>query len=245
MITDWLTVYCRKLRKLSKRIKDANAFYCERCIMRTVIFILAGGVLLFAAGCGGNKKEALLLKENEMLLEQKIELSNALTSERAKNKTLGNQFKLLTGLKGERKVEDIYQLERVKILRYTNFYDKDNDGLKETLLVYLQPTDFQGDAVKAPGAMEIELWDLSQSPEEALVDQWQIDSDRLNKAWFSIMGKANYRLAFNIAEKDEQHGKGLGDPNGLQAGPTPLTVKVKFTDYITGKVYNEQKTVDP
>jgi hypothetical protein len=136
----------------------------------------------------------------------------------------------LSGLPENVKLENLNRLENIKIGRYTGFFDKNDDGRKEKLIIYLQPTDKQGDALKATGIAEVQLWDLNKTNGQAMLGQWKIEQDELKKLWFETLVSNYYRLTFDIADIIENIEE-------------PLTVKVTFTDYLTGKVFNEQKVI--
>jgi len=144
---------------------------------------------------------------------------------------LRKRLHVLSGLPEEVKGENLYRLQSIKISRYTNFYDKDKDGKKEQLIVYIQPIDENGDIIKVAGAVDVQLWDLSKEQSQALLGQWHVGPDQLKKLWFATL-MTHYRLTFDVADKIDK----LKDP---------LTVKVTFTDYLTGKVFQEQKVINP
>ena len=128
--------------------------------------------------------------------------------------------------------ENIYVLEKVALTKHTNLYDKDGDGTREKLVVYIEPIDKDGDIIKATGAGEDELWDLNRENGQAKLDQWNVEADELSKLWFQTMMRTNYRLTFDIT--------GL-----VNEFKEPLTVKVVFTDYLTGKTFKQQHVIEP
>ncbi len=186
-------------------------------------------LIIAAAGCesGNNTAEQIstLRRENKQLTRQ-FEQSES------QNKQLNKQLQTLAGLPDEVKLENLYNLQTVKVGRYTNFYDKDKDGQKEKLIVYVQPMDEQGDIVKAAGAIDVQLWDLNKDNGQALLGQWKIEPDELKELWFAGMVSVNYRLTFDIADK-------------ITEFEEPLTVKVTFTDYLAGKVFKDQRVIKP
>jgi hypothetical protein len=189
--------------------------------------ILAWGLLVFATGCQSPlEKEVKALKGEEKLLQQQIEQT------KSENEQLKTQVQYLFGLKPETRLENLYTLKGIKITGYTGFYDRNNDGKKESLIVYVQPIDQQGDAIKIGGTVDVQLWDLNNKESEALLAEWHIPPEELKTLWIGSLLTYNYRLVFDVAEKIE----GIKDP---------LTVKVTFTDYLTGKVFTEQKVVTP
>jgi hypothetical protein len=132
----------------------------------------------------------------------------------------------------EVRLEDLYDLQKIKITRYTNLYDKDKDGKKEELLVYIQPIDEEGDIVKATGAVDVQLWDLNKEDGHAQLGQWHVTPSQLKKLWFATLITINYRLPFDVADK-------------ITGDEKALAVKVTFTDYPSGKVFEEQKIIKP
>jgi len=193
--------------------------------------ILTCCLLVAAAGCeniGGSISPA---EQIRILREEKRQLTRQIEQSRDRNKQLEKQLEVLSGLPAE-KLENLYELRKIKITRYTGFYDKDNDGTKETLIVYIQPIDEENDIVKATGAVDVQLWDLNRNSDEALLGQWRVEPDELKKLWFATLITINYRLTFDVAGK-------------IENTEEPLTVRVTFTDYLTGRVFTEQKVIKP
>jgi len=164
------------------------------------------------------------LTQENMQLKEQIEKFNSETIE------LKDQIQVLSGLPEKVRPQDLNRLEKIKTGRYTGFFDKNDDGIKEKLIVYLKPTDEQGDALKAVGTAEVQLWDLNKTNGEAMLGQWKVEPDELKKLWFETLLSNYYRLTFDVADIVK----------GLEG---PLTVKVTFTDYMTGKVFKEQKAI--
>ena len=189
--------------------------------------------LYFIAGCeNANSIKTPLVEQIGNLTEQKTQLENQLEQTRAENKQLKKQMHVLSGLPGQVKGENLYRLGKIVIGGYTGFFDKDKDGEKEKLIVYIQPIDEEGDIVKATGAVDVQLWDLNKEEGQALLSQWNVEPGELKKLWFATLITINYRLTFDIADK-------------VKSFDEPLTVKVTFTDYLSGKVFKEQKVIKP
>ena len=199
--------------------------------MRTAAKVfLAGCVLVFFAGCEDTHKAAR--EKGDILTGEKKQLQYKLEQCNTENENLKKQVEVLAGIKQEARFENLYHIQSVKLTKHTGFYDKNKDGGKESLIVYLQPMDEQGDIVKATGAADVELWDLNKKDGEAMLGKWRVEPNELKSLWFTTFLAINYRLTFDVADKIE----------GLKE---PLTVKVIFTDYLTGKVFNEQAVVKP
>lgn len=184
------------------------------------------------AGCQNANTKVSLAKQVKQLTEQKTKLIRQIEQSESENEQLKKQVQALSGLPEEVRLENLYNLERVKIGKYTNIFDKDKDGKKEKLIVYIEPIDEEGDLVKASGTVDIQLWDLNKNEGEPLLGKWRVEPNELKKLWFATIVKINYRLVFDVADI-------------IQGLEEPLTVKVTFTDYLSGKVFSEQKVIKP
>ena len=165
------------------------------------------------------------------LTDSKKDLRRQLEQTKSENEQLKQQVQVLSGIKPDVRLEHLYNLKQIKITRYTGLYDKDEDGRKEKLIVYIQPIDQDGDIVKATGVADVELWDLNRKDGRALLGKWQVGAEELRGCWFATVLIINYRLTFDVP----------ADVGGF-AGP--LVVKVTFTDYLSGKVFREQKIIE-
>jgi len=206
---------------------------CPERSRRVVCLLFSALCLLyFAAGCEEGSKKPSLDKQVRLLEQEKTQLTRQVEQSEAESEQLKKQIQVLSGLEGTVTPEDIYHLKRVKITRYTNFYDKDKDGRKEKLIVYIQPFDTDGDIIKAAGQVDVQLWDLNKAEDEALLGQWHVEPDELKELWFATVLIINYRLTFDVADIVDKFDE-------------PLTVKVTFTDHLSGKVFKEQKVIKP
>jgi len=217
-----------EVRSQKSEIKRQRSDVRFFCLLSSVF------CLCVVAGCeNANSIRTPLVEQIGKLTEQNKQLENQLEQTRAENKQLTKQMHVLSGLPEEVKGENLYRLEKIEIGKYTGFFDKDDDGTKEKLIVYIQPVDEEGDIIKATGAVDVQLWDLDSSEaDQALLGQWRVEPGELKKLWFATMVTINYRLTFDITDK-------------VKSFDEPLTVKVAFTDYLTGKVFKEQKVIKP
>ncbi|MCP4263124.1 MAG: hypothetical protein GY774_37285 [Planctomycetes bacterium] len=185
------------------------------------------------SGCDDAYTESPLQERVETLTVQQKQLESQLEQSTAKNEQLHKQIQTLSGLPEQLKGENLYSVQNVKIGKYTGFFDKDKNGTKEKLIVYIEPIDEQGDVIKATADVEVELWDLSKTDGSALLAKWPVvKPDELKNLWFASIVKVNYRLTFDITDK-------------VTSFDEPLTVKVTFTDYLSGKVFKKQKVINP
>lgn len=197
--------------------------------MKKLLFF---AVLMFSLAACQKEKTDNSSSQIEKLKTQNSDLAGQLQQSQKQIEQLEKQIQALRNFGPDFKPEDIYNLQKINITRYTNLYDNDEDGKKETLLVYIQPMDEFGDVVKATGLVEVQLWDLDKKDGPPLLGQWKITPPELKKLWFATLITVNYRLSFNVASLVEKFDHSL-------------TVKVKFTDYLSGKTFEEQKVIKP
>jgi hypothetical protein len=189
-------------------------------------------LLVLIAGCKNPGGQTVSPERIVKLEQEQIQLQREVALLKTENDQLKKQINVLSELPKEVKGENIYCLQRIKIHGYTNIYDKDEDDTKESLIVYIQPIDQDGDIIKAAGEVEIQLWDLNRDDSKALLAQWTVTSEELRKCWLTTLITMNYRMVFNVSDKVEQYEE-------------PLTVKVTFTDYLSGKIFKEQRVIEP
>jgi len=207
--------------------------YAQLYAIRYWLFaVFAGSLLAVAAGCDSADRPDPLKEQINSLKQEKTQLTRQIKQSGLENKKLKKQIQVLSGLPADAKLENFYNLQRVKITGFTDFYDKDKDGRKEKLIVYIQPIDQDGDVVKATGSVDVQLWNLNRPNGQALLGQWRVEPDELRKLWFATLITINYRLTFDVAGKIEKFEE-------------PLTVKLTFTDHLSGKVFKEQKVIEP
>lgn len=188
---------------------------------------------IFLAGCGiGSERVSPLEMKVRDLEREKTQLAGQLEQSRAETEQMKAQVKALAVLPQDKKENQFYALSAVKIARFTDFYDKKGDGKRETLIVYVQPIDRAGDAIKTAAAVSIQLWNLSDPNGQALLGQWQVSPDDLYKRWFDTLTSTAFRLTFDA-------------PVTPAALAQPLTVRMTFTDYLTGQVFTDQYVIQP
>ena len=203
---------------------------------RSLLCVVTLMSLAFVFGCENQgAKTSQADKQIQQLTAEKADLQNQLEQVRAENNQLLKQAETLSKLPGEKRADALYHIKSVRIGRFTNIYDESKtpgQTGKKNLVVYIEPLDETGDAVKAGGAVEVQLWDLSNKQDDARLAQWQVEPDQLKKLWLGGMFSSGYRLSFDVAGIVEKFDK-------------PLTVKVNFTDYLSGGTFTEQLVITP
>ena len=213
-----------KLKIQSAKLKNSTVFSFQLLALSFFMFALAAGCENADTGMPG------LTSQVQRLSREKTQLQSQLEQCKTENEQLKNQIETLTALPKDQVV--LWSIQRIEIGRLSDLHDADKDGKKEKLIVYVQPIDQDGDTVKSPGAVDVQLWDLNKKGGQALVAEWHIGPAELKKLWLTALLAGNYKLMFDVADK-----AGLFKE--------PLTVKVAFTDYLTGKTFQEQKVIKP
>ncbi|MBM4024499.1 MAG: hypothetical protein FJ280_03725 [Planctomycetes bacterium] len=188
--------------------------------------------LLFVAGCGiGSERISPFEIRARELEREKAQVAGQLEQCQVELAQVKAQVQALSALpQGEKR--DLFALRAVKISRFTGFYDKDEDGRREKLIVYLQPLDRTGDAVKAVGSVSVQLWNLESPDGQALLGQWQVQAQEMSQLWFNTLTSPGYRLTFDA-------------PTTPQILAQPMTVRITFTDYLAGGVFTDQYVIKP
>ena len=191
--------------------------------------IIIAALMVIAAGCDSNGNQSLW-DQIKSLTQDKSKLKQRVDTLEAENAELTACVETLTALGPEKRIEALSGVQRIAIEKRSGLADKDKDGKAETLVVYISPRDDTGSAVKAPGEITLQLWDLNAPSDTALLKEWIIEPMQLKKLWSSTVFTNYYRLSYKVADllNDQQ---------------TELTIKVTFTDYITGKTLNAQKVI--
>jgi hypothetical protein len=172
-------------------------------------------------GAKAEQSEVSLKRENEEL--------------KAENKQLKEHLETLAGIDKQVRIEALSTVSSIELANRCGIYEKakdSNEAGKKTLIVYLKTIDDIGDVVKAAGAVKIELWNLNAKPAEALLGSWQVEPMELKKKWSGSLLTSYYKLPFDVSSV-------------LSKKEKELTLKVEFTDYLTGNVFKEQRVIKP
>lgn len=109
----------------------------------------------------------------------------------------------------------LYKAEAIRFnMLLTSGVNRDGHPGDESLSVLLLPVDAHGDMVKLPGAVDLELLDLTRSGDDQRVGSWKFTVDEVNEHWHR--GFMSAGLLFHL--------------DWQQAPTTPeLTLHAKFT----------------
>ncbi|HPY77032.1 MAG TPA: hypothetical protein PLQ45_04245 [Anaerohalosphaeraceae bacterium] len=190
-------------------------------------FLAAAGLL---AGCGGSAGNSALWEKISRLQEEKNRLETQTERLEAENQQLLEQCSALDALDREIRLTALDRLVHIQIGKRSRLSDQNKDGQIDTLIILLEPVDQAGDIVKSPGQVHVSLWRLDPTAEEYLLAEWALSAEQIKKMWGHSLTGRYYRLTFAL-------------PAGVPKKTEDLTVRVEFTDYLTGKILKTQAPV--
>ena len=214
-------------------VEYRNSRPTARCSAVVPVLLCSCALMHFVAGCESTNAKIPLAEQIQTLRREKKDLARQIEKSNLENKDLKKQIRVLSDLPPGVKPENLYRLQSIKITKYTDFYDKNKDGKKEKLIVYIQPLDEDGDIIKAVGAVDVRLQDPNENKDQAPLGQWHVEPSQLKKLWFAGFISTNYKLTFDVADKIDK----------LESVSGGLKVNVSFTDYLAGKVFEEEKLI--
>ena len=196
---------------------------------RTITAISAGMLVLAALASGGCKPPPAgalgelqqCRRDADALRKQANDLQQQLRDSQA-------QVETLQGL-GDKRLDLIYHVASIKLGRYTGGYDADGKPGDDGVRVFLEPLDADLHPLKAAGAATVQVFDLAAAPEKHLLHQCSFDVDQLRGHWYGAFLSYHYRLDCPWPSGPPDHRE--------------ITIRVTFTDYLTGKTFTAQKAV--
>ena len=187
-------------------------------------------LLLFAAGCSTwsiDKSQDTPPSQNPE--DQIVQLRQVLTEKQNQVEKLQEELVILLGFPADR-LEQLVHVSKIEFGRYTQSYDNNEDGVDDGINVYLVLRDRQGDKIKASGAVEIELWDLSAGEGKRFLKRHQYGLEELSGQWLGGFLSDHYKFQVDL---DEEH----------RPINRHLTLKLHFNDALTGKGFETQKLI--
>ncbi len=188
-------------------------------VVSLVLAIAAAGL----AGCGGNRGEVVrTLQERDALRVERDRLQREADGQRLTIQRLTAQNETLTRFGGARPV-DLFAPVRIEILSRSGGADYDGKPGDDGVTVYVRPVDADGDPVKAPGELRVELTDASTMGRQSQIGLYEFrEPSELRQIWYSRFGTQHYTARCPF-------------PPGRRPAPgSRLLINVQFTDYLSG-----------
>ncbi|WP_339734161.1 hypothetical protein [uncultured Gimesia sp.] len=160
-------------------------------------------LILTLCGCGGRGNSDLLearLRQQEdsiFALQRNLQESHqALATAQHQSEVMQKQLaKASNGTLLPEQTKALYQVTGVKVNSLlTGGVDLDNQQGDELWTTLITPHDADGETVKLPADMELELIDLSQSGENRRVGIWNFNSKEVRSHWYSGFAGSGFRF---------------------------------------------------
>ncbi|MBN1488717.1 MAG: hypothetical protein JXA69_02270 [Phycisphaerae bacterium] len=113
---------------------------------------------------------------------------------------------------------------RIELERLSGGYDEDGQPGDDGVVAYVQPIDADGHVIKAAGAIEMSVFDLTEPTAPKLITQAKLDEPNTRQAWHGRFMTNHFTVKCPWAPPDRKPPANRG-----------LTIRVQFTDYLTGK----------
>lgn len=160
-------------------------------------------LLLTLCGCGGRGNSDLLearLRQQEdsiFALQRDLKESHqALETARRQSEAMQNQIaQASNGSLLPEQTKALYQVTGIKVNSLlTGGVDIDSKQGDELWTTLISPHDADGETVKLPADLELELVDLSQPEQNRRVGIWNFDSEEVRSHWYSGFAGSGFRF---------------------------------------------------
>ena len=194
--------------------------------MRRVLALTVGSVAL--CGCSApNSANIALRKQVQDLQDRVVRLDREHAADLATTRASTSRPVGSPDL-SPRQLDTLFTVHGVRLGRLTTLATRPPDAPegKAVLTVHVIPTDDDGNDLKAAGAIAVQAFDLKHDGHQ-LVDS-RIDADATRKLWNGTGLRYEYVVPCPLDKP----------PAG-----TELTVRVTFTDALTGRAFDTQTVV--
>lgn len=183
-------------------------------------------VVVTFAGC--NSQEGALAKQIRTLTRENEALRRDFNEEQQRAAGLERRVEALRAF-GHERAEYLVTVAEAKLGRFTGAFDADEDGIDEGVKVYLELRDRQGDMIKAGGQVDIELWDLAGET-GGPVAQRHYAPGETQEHWLGGLMANHYKFEVEWSDGNRPAGENV-------------TVRLRFTEALTGKVFEVQEMI--
>ncbi len=198
---------------------------------RSHLGCLASVLLLACTGCQTSGRRAELLKQNDELRRDKSRLERTVALRDGTIAHLQQQIVDLQAFDPGRPV-DLFAPVKLEIASLSGGADYDGRSGDDGVTVYLRPVDADGDAVKVPGRIEIQLLDNTDLASPRVLGVCVFDDPaQLGRLWHGRFTTNHFTLKCPF-------------PAGVTLPDTRrVTVSAEFVDFLTGATLTAVKEV--
>lgn len=203
----------------------ANARWRVR--LQSMALILATAGALAIAGCRGPSQANIdLRKEIQSLQKQVADLQRQHEADQATIASLQSDHPTTRRLE-ESEIQKLYTVHGFSLGKLTGTVESaPGDNYSAIGYVYLTPTDQQADQLKAAGAVDVKVFDLSLDGKE--IGSISMNASEAKEQWVGAGLLYCYRIPVKLYF--------------LPKNPT-IALRVSFTDALTGRKFTQEKIV--
>ena len=197
-----------------------------------LLAIVSVFVLFAAPGCSERGDLIRMTKNRDALQIERDRLRRELDDRNVRIARLDQRVEALVQL-GPDRPAGLFAPVKIEIVSRSGGVDLDGKPGDDGVTVYIRPIDADGDPVKVPGAIRVQLLDSSVLGEPRVLGLCVFDDPQeLRRMWYSKFGTNHYtaKCRFVPGQQPPKTGRVL--------------VTVEFTDYLTGKTFTATKEVD-
>ncbi len=188
---------------------------------------LAAGLMaaaLVASGCQ-SPAEVQLRREVSELQTTVQSRDNQVAAQRAAIDELNSQLAVARAI-SEDDLKVLFYPDHLVIDKLTGGADYDNKPGDDGVTVYLRPIDRDGDLVKVPGDITIQLYDLAAPAQKNFIGEYRVPVDRCGKLWHGKLWTGHFSIKCPWPSGPPEHSE--------------VTVRALFVDYLTKRVVSAQ-----
>ena len=193
-------------------------------IIFIMLLVLAGGGCKSSTSNGPSQTKLV----DDYASEVK-KLRSELVQVQQKNNQLTEQITALRGISQDR-WSHLVRVAKIEFGRFTRSCDDEDGGFDNGVIVYLQLLDKEGDKIKAAGEVSFELWDLAEDKDNLLFSRWGFSLEQMPEYWLGGILANHYKFL-------------LTWPGDKLPRHSNLTLKCRFTDALSGEIFEIQKLI--
>jgi len=178
-------------------------------------------MLLGLAGCASKDRQSTQLEWQSQQLQQQLVKSQQTIAEKQIIINQQNQQIATLSALGPERLKVLFTVEKIELGRYTGGTNLDDQPGDDGVRVYVIPQDQEGRTITAAGAIEVGVYDLGQE-DQPLLGSYSFEPAEAKKLWQAGALADHYNITCPWQKSP---------PSGNE-----VTIRVKFTDYLTGKV---------
>lgn len=188
-------------------------------------------ILLCLSGCGPNQQAIKHARENEALRQQNDAMQRSILERDGSIAMLRKQVADLQTLGPDRPVT-FFAPVKLEIASLSGGADYDGKPGDDGINVYLRPKDTDGDTVKTPGKMKVQITDNSNLASPRVIGVYSFDNlEEVRKTWHGQFGTQHFTLKCPF-------------PGGVALPASrKLVVSAEFVDLLSGATLTASQEV--